>query len=65
VTGSILLVAAAAIAVAVALAFGLRNMMSGGSALTSQKLMRMRVTLQALAVLIIMVVLWWHSGSGA
>jgi hypothetical protein len=39
-------------------------MMLGGSAEMSQKLMRMRVTLQAVAVFVIMAVLWWNSGSG-
>ena len=62
---TIFLVFVASIAVAVALVFGLRNMMLGGSAQMSQKLMRLRVTLQAVAVFVIMAVLWWHSGSGA
>ena len=60
------LVLVAAIAVAVALFFGLRNMMLGGTAQMSQKLMRLRVTLQAVAVFVIMAVLWWQSApSGA
>ncbi len=41
---TIFLVLVAAIAVAVALVFGLKNMMLGGSAQMSQKLMRLRVT---------------------
>jgi hypothetical protein len=61
---TIFLVLMAAIAVAVVLVLGLRNMMLGGSAEMSQKLMRMRVTLQAVAVFVIMAVLWWSSGSG-
>jgi hypothetical protein len=54
----------AALAVAVALVFGLKNMMVGGSGQLSQKLMRMRVTLQAIAVFVIMAVLWWNSAAG-
>ncbi len=49
-------------AVAVVLLFGLVNMMKGGSASTSQKLMRLRVALQFLAIIIIMGVLWWRNG---
>ncbi|WP_102960889.1 twin transmembrane helix small protein [Mangrovicella endophytica] len=45
------------IAVAVVLLLGLVNMMRGGPASTSQKLMRMRVLLQAIAVIIIVGVL--------
>ena len=40
------------IAVAIVLLLGLLNMMRGGSGMTSQKLMRWRVLLQAIAVLI-------------
>ena len=40
------------IAVAIVLLLGLFNMMRGGSGMTSQKLMRWRVLLQAIAVLI-------------
>ena len=54
----------AAVAVGVALVLGLKNMMLGGSGQVSQKLMRMRVTLQAIAVFVIMAVLWWNSASG-
>ena len=61
---TVFLVVVASLAVAVVLVFGLRNMMLGGSAEMSQKLMRMRVTLQAVAVFVIMAVLWWTSGSG-
>jgi len=42
-------------AVAVVLLFGLVNMMRGGSPNTSQKLMRLRVLLQFVAIVIIMV----------
>jgi len=34
------------------------NMMMGGSGHTSQKLMRLRVLLQAIAIVIIMATLW-------
>ena len=54
----------AALAVAVALVLGLKNMMVGGSAQLSQKLMRWRVTLQAVAGFVIMTVLWWSSATG-
>jgi hypothetical protein len=45
-------------AVAVVLFLGLGNMMRGGSPNTSQKLMRMRVLLQFVAIAIIMATLW-------
>ena len=45
-------------AVAVVLLFGLANMMRGGSPNTSQKLMRLRVLLQFVAVIIIMITIW-------
>ncbi|MCB0056156.1 MAG: twin transmembrane helix small protein [Caldilineaceae bacterium] len=48
-------------AVTVVLLAGLRNMMRGGSANTSQKLMRWRVGLQFLAIIVIMGVLWLRS----
>jgi hypothetical protein len=41
------------IAVAIVLILGLRNMMVGGPGNTSQKLMRARVMLQAIAVAVI------------
>ena len=47
-------------AVAVVLLFGLVNMMRGGSGNTSQKLMRLRVLLQFVAIVIIMVTIWVH-----
>ncbi len=49
-------------AVAVVLLLGLLNMMRGGSANTSQRLMRWRVGLQFLAVVVIMTVVWLRSG---
>ncbi len=45
-------------AVAVVLLLGLWNMMRGGSANTSQKLMRMRVLLQLAAIIVIMAAVW-------
>ena len=45
-------------AVAIVLLLGLANMMRGGSPNTSQKLMRLRVLLQALAIVVIMFTIW-------
>lgn len=45
-------------AVAIVLVFGLVNMMRGGSPHTSQKLMRLRVLLQFVALVIIMAAIW-------
>jgi hypothetical protein len=45
-------------AVAVVLLLGLANMMRGGSPDTSQKLMRLRVLLQFVAVIVIMLTVW-------
>ena len=45
-------------AVALVLLMGLVNMMRGGSPNTSQKLMRMRVLLQFVAIVIIMATIW-------
>ena len=45
-------------AVAIVLVLGLVNMMRGGSPNTSQRLMRLRVLLQAVAVVVIMVTIW-------
>ncbi|GJE48360.1 hypothetical protein GOFOIKOB_1389 [Methylobacterium tardum] len=55
------LVLLACLAVAVVLFLGLANMMRGGSANVSQKLMRLRVLLQFVAILVIMGVVWWRS----
>jgi hypothetical protein len=49
-------------AVAVVLLLGLVNMLRGGSADTSQKLMRLRVLLQFVAIIAIVAVVWWRSG---
>jgi hypothetical protein len=45
-------------AVAVVLLLGLYNMMRGGSANTSQRLMRLRVLLQFIAIIVIMLTVW-------
>lgn len=45
-------------AVAIVLLAGLWNMMRGGSANTSQKLMRARVVLQFVAIVLMMGALW-------
>ena len=45
-------------AVAVVLVLGLFNMLRGGSPHVSQKLMRMRVLLQFVAILVIMITIW-------
>jgi uncharacterized membrane protein len=52
------LVPAAVIAVAIVLLFGLINMMRGGSPNRSQKLMRLRVLLQFVAIVVIMATIW-------
>lgn len=45
-------------AVAIVLLLGLANMMRGGSPNTSQRLMRLRVLLQFVAIVIIMLTIW-------
>jgi len=57
-SSSSLLVTIAIGAVAVVLVLGLVNMMRGGSPNTSQKLMRLRVLLQFVAIVIIMATIW-------
>lgn len=52
------LVPAAIAAVAIILLLGLVNMMRGGSPNRSQKLMRLRVLLQFVAIIIILVTIW-------
>lgn len=44
--------------VAVVLALGLINMMRGGSPNTSQRLMRLRVLLQFVAIVVVMITIW-------
>ena len=53
-----MLVPAAIIAVAIVLLLGLINMMRGGSPNRSQKLMRLRVLLQFVAIIVIMATIW-------
>lgn len=50
--------------VAVILIFGLVNMMKGGSPQTSQKLMRLRVLAQAVAIVIAMITIWLMARRG-
>ena len=45
-------------AVAIVLLLGLINMMRGGSPNTSQRLMRLRVLLQFVAIVVIMATIW-------
>lgn len=45
-------------AVTIVLLLGLFNMMRGGSPNTSQKLMRLRVLFQFIAIVIIMLTIW-------
>jgi hypothetical protein len=52
------LVPIAITAVAIVLVLGLINMMRGGSPNRSQKLMRLRVLLQFLAIIVIMLTIW-------
>ena len=46
-------------AVAIVLVLGLINMMRGGSPNTSQRLMRLRVLLQFVAIVVIMATIWF------
>ncbi|KQV24376.1 hypothetical protein ASC97_26075 [Rhizobium sp. Root1203] len=48
--------------VAIVLIRGLFNMLKGGDANTSNKLMQLRVLLQAIAVFLIMLTLWLTGG---
>jgi NADH:ubiquinone oxidoreductase subunit 6 (subunit J) len=45
-------------AVAVVLLLGLANFAKGGSPQTSQRLMRLRVLLQFIAIIVIMITIW-------
>jgi Hypoxia induced protein conserved region len=45
-------------AVAVVLLLGLSNMARGGSPMRSQKLMRLRVLLQFVAIIVVMLTIW-------
>ena len=44
--------------VAIILVLGLVNMMRGGSPNTSQKLMRLRVLFQFVAIIVVMITIW-------
>ena len=55
---STLVLPIAVAAVALVLLLGLINMMRGGSPNRSQKLMRLRVLLQFVAIIIIMLTVW-------
>ncbi|MBI3702857.1 MAG: twin transmembrane helix small protein [Rhizobiales bacterium] len=52
------LVPIAIVAVAIVLLLGLVNMMRGGSPDRSQRLMRLRVLLQFIAIVVIMATIW-------
>jgi hypothetical protein len=56
------LVPIAIAAVAIVLLLGLVNMMRGGSPNTSQRLMRLRVLLQFVAIVVIMAAIWVMRG---
>ena len=53
-----LVIVVALIAVAIVLVLGLWNMMKGGSPSRSQNLMQLRVLLQAVAIFVVMIVIW-------
>jgi hypothetical protein len=53
-----LVVPVAIIAVALVLVVGLANTLRGGSSNLSQRLMRLRVVLQFIAIIIVMVTIW-------
>jgi hypothetical protein len=54
-----IMIIVAIVSVVGALFFGLRNMMKGGSPLTSNKLMQLRIFLQFIAVVLIVVALYF------
>ena len=62
-----ILIIAAILAVAVTLGFGIRSLYQTGPEARSRsnKLMRLRVALQALAVVLLVVAMWWKSTHGA
>jgi hypothetical protein len=57
-TAQNLFIIVALLAVAFVLVLGLWNMMKGGSPSRSQNLMRLRVMLQAVAILVVMLTIW-------
>lgn len=52
------LAALAVAAVFIVLAFGLWNMLRGGSPNVSQRMMRLRVVLQLVAIILVMAAIW-------
>jgi len=62
-----ILILLAILAVAVTLALGIRSLYQTGPEARSRsnKLMRLRVALQALAVVLLIVGMWWKSTHGA
>ena len=52
------------VAVVIVLIRGLMNMLRGGSGMTSNKLMQARVALQAIALVFIMLALWYSRHKG-
>jgi Hypoxia induced protein conserved region len=59
-----ILIVVALAAVVIVLVRGLINLMRGGSGVTSNKLMQARVALQAVALVIIMLALWYSRHKG-
>lgn len=61
-----ILIIGAILAVAVTLGFGLKALFTPGDAARSQsnKLMRLRVALQALAIVLLVIAMWWRSTQG-
>ena len=66
-TGFDILIILAIAAVAITLGFGIRSLYRTGPEARSHsnKLMRLRVALQALAVVLLVVAMWWKSTHGA
>lgn len=62
-----ILILAAIAAVAITLGFGVYSLFRGGAYArsNSNRLMRLRVLLQAVAVVLLMAGLWWKSTQGA
>lgn len=62
-----ILILLAIAAVAVTLGFGIHSLFRGGdyARTHSNKLMRLRVVLQAVAIVLLMAGLWWKSTHGA
>lgn len=62
-----ILILAAIAAVAITLGFGIYSLYRGGDFARSHsnKLMRLRVALQALAIVLLIIGMWWKSTHGA